>query len=170
LIEQAAIFVLLLADIDEDLVTRIVFARLLERLGWRVYITDSAGRQFGPSDFHKLLLMIEKLRKGLSSRSRAKKRHSQSACPNLERRLFSIGRASQIPAKGAPTMSEAPGWNELTRFQQRALIKLFGGGSLRNDDPAVAAELRARGLVDENKCARDAWTACFDPCDTPPAS
>ena len=47
-------------------------------------------------------------------------------------------------------MSEAPGWEELTRFQQRALIKLFGGGSLRNDDPAVAVELRARGLVDEN--------------------
>ena len=47
-------------------------------------------------------------------------------------------------------MSEAPGWDELTRFQQRALIKLFGGGSLRNDDPAVAVELRARGLVDEN--------------------
>ena len=47
-------------------------------------------------------------------------------------------------------MSEAPGWEELTRFQQRALIKLFGGGSLRNDDPAVAVELRGRGLVDEN--------------------
>ena len=47
-------------------------------------------------------------------------------------------------------MSEAPSWEELTRFQQRALIKLFGGGSLRNDDPAVAVELRTRGLVDEN--------------------
>jgi hypothetical protein len=47
-------------------------------------------------------------------------------------------------------MSEASGWNELTRFQQRALIKLFGGGSLRNDDPAVAVELRTRGLIDEN--------------------
>ena len=47
-------------------------------------------------------------------------------------------------------MSEASGWDKLTRFQQRALIKLFGGGSLRNDDPAIANELRSRGFVDEN--------------------
>ncbi|MBN8991661.1 MAG: hypothetical protein J0H42_25770 [Rhizobiales bacterium] len=47
-------------------------------------------------------------------------------------------------------MSEAAGWDELTRFEQRALIKLFGGGSLRCEDPAVANELRARGFVDEN--------------------
>jgi hypothetical protein len=43
-------------------------------------------------------------------------------------------------------MSEATGWDELTRFEQRALIKLFGGGSLRNDDPAIAGELRTRGF------------------------
>jgi hypothetical protein len=47
-------------------------------------------------------------------------------------------------------MSEAAGWDELTRFEQRALIKLFGGGSLRREDPAVVDELRARGFVDEN--------------------
>jgi len=47
-------------------------------------------------------------------------------------------------------MSEATGWDELTRFEQRALIKLFGGGSLRNDDPAIARELRTRGFVDEH--------------------
>ncbi|MEH2516767.1 hypothetical protein V1279_002340 [Bradyrhizobium sp. AZCC 1610] len=34
-------------------------ARLLERLGWRVHITDSAGHQFGPSDFC-LLLMVDR--------------------------------------------------------------------------------------------------------------
>jgi hypothetical protein len=34
-------------------------AHLLERLGWRVHITDSAGRQFGPSDFY-LLLMVDR--------------------------------------------------------------------------------------------------------------
>ena len=50
----------------------------------------------------------------------------------------------------APTMSEATGWDGLTRFQQRALIKLFGGGSLRNDGSAIANELRSRGFVDEN--------------------
>ena len=47
-------------------------------------------------------------------------------------------------------MSEAAVWDELTRLEQRALIKLFAGGSLRADSPAVANELRAQGLVDEN--------------------
>jgi hypothetical protein len=32
-------------------------ARLLERLGWRVHITDLAGYQFGPSDFYRLLMV-----------------------------------------------------------------------------------------------------------------
>ena len=48
------------------------------------------------------------------------------------------------------TMLEAPGSDELTRAEQRALIKLFGGGSLRKDDPAVVGRLRANGFVDEN--------------------
>jgi hypothetical protein len=47
-------------------------------------------------------------------------------------------------------MSEATGWDELTRLEQRALIKLFGGGSLRNDDLAIAEKLRTRGFVDEH--------------------
>ncbi|MEH2523996.1 MULTISPECIES: hypothetical protein [unclassified Bradyrhizobium] len=34
-------------------------ARLLERLGWRVHITDSAGHQFDTSDFC-LLLMVDR--------------------------------------------------------------------------------------------------------------
>jgi hypothetical protein len=34
-------------------------ARLLERLGWRVHIVNSAGHQFGPSDFY-LLLMVDR--------------------------------------------------------------------------------------------------------------
>jgi hypothetical protein len=47
-------------------------------------------------------------------------------------------------------MFEAPGWDELTRHEQRALIKLFGGGSLRKNDPAVVGGLRSKGFVDEN--------------------
>lgn len=47
-------------------------------------------------------------------------------------------------------MSEAKLWDELTRVGQRALIKLFGGGSLRHEKPAVVEELRARGFVDGN--------------------
>ena len=30
-------------------------ARLLESFGWKVHITDSAGHQFGVSDFHRFL-------------------------------------------------------------------------------------------------------------------
>jgi hypothetical protein len=45
---------------------------------------------------------------------------------------------------------EATIWNELSRFEQRVLIKLFGGGTLRNDSPAIVDALRIRGLVDEN--------------------
>jgi hypothetical protein len=41
-------------------------------------------------------------------------------------------------------------WDDLTRFEQRSLIKLFGGGSTRNERPAVVDGLRSRGLVDEN--------------------
>ena len=32
-------------------------ARLLERLYWQVHITDSAGHQFDPQDFDRLLLI-----------------------------------------------------------------------------------------------------------------
>jgi hypothetical protein len=47
-------------------------------------------------------------------------------------------------------MDEANIWNELSRFEQRVLITLFGGGTLRNVSPAVVDVLRTRGLVDEN--------------------
>jgi hypothetical protein len=33
-------------------------ARLLERLGWQVHITDSAGHQFDSPDFNRLLLIF----------------------------------------------------------------------------------------------------------------
>ena len=46
-------------------------------------------------------------------------------------------------------MLEAPGWDGLTRLEQRALIKLFGGGSLRSSDPAVVNRLRELGFVNE---------------------
>jgi len=32
-------------------------ARLLERLDWQVHITDSAGHEFNPQDFDRLLLI-----------------------------------------------------------------------------------------------------------------
>ena len=47
-------------------------------------------------------------------------------------------------------MSETLLWDGLTKFERRALIKLFGGGSLRFDHPEVIQALRARGFVDEH--------------------
>jgi hypothetical protein len=47
-------------------------------------------------------------------------------------------------------MSRTAEWNDLTRFEQRLLIKLFGGGSVRKENPTVVDELRARGFVDDN--------------------
>jgi hypothetical protein len=46
-------------------------------------------------------------------------------------------------------MVEAAIWAELTRPEQRLLIKLFGCGSTRNEDPEVVESLRSRGLVDD---------------------
>ena len=46
-------------------------------------------------------------------------------------------------------MSATINWDDLTRFEQRLLIKLFGG-TTRNENPAVVDGLRSRGLVDEN--------------------
>jgi hypothetical protein len=51
-----------------------------------------------------------------------------------------------LEGDGAGMMS----WNELTRRQQRILIKLFGGGSLRGDDSVETADLIQRGLVTRN--------------------
>ena len=47
-------------------------------------------------------------------------------------------------------MSATINWDDLTRFEQRLLIKLFGGGTARNDPPHVVEGLRCRGFVDEN--------------------
>jgi hypothetical protein len=52
--------------------------------------------------------------------------------------------------KGAPTMAASTIWDGLTRPEQRLLIKLFGCGSTRNENPVVVDALRSRGLLDEN--------------------
>ena len=48
------------------------------------------------------------------------------------------------------TQRGLPRWDELSRSEQRILLKLFGGGTLRANDPAETAELRADGLIDDN--------------------
>ena len=40
-------------------------------------------------------------------------------------------------------------WDELTRPEQLLLIRLFGGGSLRNQNATDIEGLRRRGLVDD---------------------
>ena len=47
-------------------------------------------------------------------------------------------------------MAETAAWDGLTRSEQRLLIKLFGGGTARNDPTLVVEGLRCRGFVDEN--------------------
>ena len=47
-------------------------------------------------------------------------------------------------------MSATINWDDLPRFEQRLVIKLFGGGTTRNEIPAVVDGLRSRGLLDEN--------------------
>ena len=39
-------------------------------------------------------------------------------------------------------------WNDLTRSDQKALQCLYGGGSLRNGDPATTLRLRQWGLIE----------------------
>jgi hypothetical protein len=55
----------------------------------------------------------------------------------------------QLPRLPRMTRRGLPQWHELTRSEQRILIKLFGGGSLRDNDPSETAELRADGLIDD---------------------
>ena len=40
-------------------------------------------------------------------------------------------------------------WDDLTRSEQRLLIRLFGGGSLRNQNAADIEGLSRRGLIDD---------------------
>ena len=47
-------------------------------------------------------------------------------------------------------MSEASGWDALSRLEQRALIKLFGGGCLSREPSTVVERLRSQMLVDEH--------------------
>ena len=47
-------------------------------------------------------------------------------------------------------MPVAP-WDELTRSEQRLLIRLFGGGSVRNQNAADIDGLRRRGFIDNDQ-------------------
>jgi|SRR5450755_454927 hypothetical protein len=59
--------------------------------------------------------------------------------PKLDLRRESTG-STKMPASTL--------WDELTRTEQRLLIRLFGCGSLRNQDPKAIEGLDRRGLID----------------------
>ncbi len=42
-------------------------------------------------------------------------------------------------------------WKELSRQERHSLVRLYGGGSLRDRDPAEITRLRELGLVETNK-------------------
>lgn len=42
-------------------------------------------------------------------------------------------------------------WDALTRSEQRLLIRLFGGGSVRNQNAADIDGLRRRGFIDDDQ-------------------
>ena len=42
-------------------------------------------------------------------------------------------------------------WDELTRPEQRLLIRLFGGGSLRNQNAADIESLSRLGFIDDKQ-------------------
>jgi len=44
------------------------------------------------------------------------------------------------------TMPATISWHDLTRFEQRLLMKLFGCGTTRNENPTDVDGLRVRGL------------------------
>ena len=46
-------------------------------------------------------------------------------------------------------MPATPHWNQLTRPEQRLLTKLFGGGSLRYQNPETVSGLLQRDLIDD---------------------
>ena len=47
-------------------------------------------------------------------------------------------------------MNDLALWNELTRREQRIMIKLFGGGSSHGDGPIETVSLTRLGLITEN--------------------
>jgi hypothetical protein len=47
-------------------------------------------------------------------------------------------------------MNDLQIWDELTRSEQRLLIKLFGGGSVRNEPLGIVGELKTRDLINEH--------------------
>jgi hypothetical protein len=70
--------------------------------------------------------------------------------PGLQKQLPRSRESETMLRILGATMSEASGWDVLSRLEQRALIKLFGGGSLSGQPSTVVESLRSQMLVDEH--------------------
>ncbi len=51
--------------------------------------------------------------------------------------------------RAGSAMDDLATWNELSRREQRILIKLFGGGSLSGETQEDTADLRQLGLIND---------------------
>jgi hypothetical protein len=51
-------------------------------------------------------------------------------------------------SEGDLEMPATTHWNQLTRLEQRLLTRLFGGGSLRHQNPETISGLLQRDLID----------------------
>ena len=61
-------------------------------------------------------------------------------------------------------MNDLAVWNELTRREQRILIKLFGGGSVSRESQEETANLRRLGLITDaglNAAGLKLFTSAF---------
>ena len=52
-------------------------------------------------------------------------------------------------SEGSLEMPATTHWNQLTRLEQRLLTRLFGGGSLRHQNPETISGLLQRDLIDD---------------------
>jgi hypothetical protein len=55
----------------------------------------------------------------------------------------------RLEITGSIKMPATTHWDELTRSEQRLLIRLYGGGTVRNQDPKAIEDLHRRDLVDD---------------------
>jgi len=51
-------------------------------------------------------------------------------------------------------------YDELTRPQQRLLVRLYGGGTLRRQDDTIISGLYRMGLIRGDKLSGLGWTVC----------
>lgn len=59
-------------------------------------------------------------------------------------------------------MAESLSWNELSRAHQRVLARLWGGGSVRGQDPEVVIGLQLMGYMQGDRLSPIGHQLCAD--------